>query len=228
MSLLMSYMANSFISCRRSHLDANLEQIKNELSGAVLDVGGRQVNRRGAFSPPLEAVRSWTILNPDLTANPDVCGALPHLPFPNETFDQLLCTEVLEYVAEPDLAIRDMARVLAPNGVLYLSLPFLHVLHGDAESDRMRFTITYARQMSETYFSHVDIYPMGGLASVIFDLVWQRMRRYALLRPLLRLLGPCVVRIGRPAIDITTGFFVIARKPKVHAVLDPEQELDIQ
>ena len=214
-------MSDVFVSCRRSLLDARLGWIKETLRGDVLDVGGRRNRRRGAFVPPLESVRSWTVINPDETDGADVRGALPDLPFSGQAFDFVLCSEVLEYVQTPALAVRDMARVLRANGTLYLSVPFLHVLHGDAGIDRVRFTVTYIRELAEANFYHVDVYPMGGIASVVFDLIWQRTRRYALLRPILRNLGFWVVRGEHQAVDITTGFFVVARGPKV------EQEISV-
>lgn len=214
MSSLTTSRSDTFISCRRSHLDAQLERIRNELCGDVLEVGGHRNNRRGGFIPPLELVRSWTIINPDESADPDIHGALPELPFSDGSFDQILCTEVLEYVDAPAQAIREMSRVLASNGTLYMSVPFLHVLHGDAEIDRMRFTVTYIRELAKTNFHSIDIYPMGGVASVVFDLVWHRLKQHSLLRPILRGVGPYFVHNDRPSLDITTGFFVVARMPK--------------
>jgi SAM-dependent methyltransferase len=211
----MNFTPDVFISCRRSHLDAQLGRVKGNLRGDVLDVGGRKNRRRGGFVPPLESVRSWTIVNPDETAGADVCAALPVLPFSNSEFDFVLCTEVLEYIQAPASAVKELARVLRTDGTLYLSVPFLHVLHGDAEIDRVRFTVTYIRELVEAYFYHVEIFPMGGIASVVFDLVWQRMRRRPLLRPIFRILGHWITRGQHTAVDITTGFFVVARVPKI-------------
>ncbi len=209
-------MSDAFISCRRSHLDAQLERIKKTLNGDVLDVGGRIKRRRGVFIPPFESVQSWTVVNPDESAGADICGALPDLPLPSRAFDFVLCTEVLEYVQTPALAIQDMARVLRANGTLYLSVPFLHMLHGDAEVDRLRFTVTYISELLNASFDHFEIYPMGGISSVIYDLVWHRLRRYSLFRPIFRALGPWIVRGESAKMDITTGFFVVARNPKIN------------
>jgi SAM-dependent methyltransferase len=207
-------MSDIFISCRRSHLDAQLERIRAELSGDVLDVGGRRNSRRGSFIPPHESVRSWTIINPDKSADPDIRGALPELPLPNGSFDQILCTEVLEYVDAPAQAIHEMSRVLTSNGTLYISVPFLHVLHGDAEIDLLRFTVTYIRDLVSANFHSVNVYPMGGFSSVVFDLAWHRLKKYSLLRLIFQAIGPYLVRNDRPSFDVTTGFFVVARVPK--------------
>jgi len=50
-------------------------------------------------------------------------GRAEELPFPDETFDAVVFTFLLRYVREPEVTIREMARVLKPGGQL-LSLEF--------------------------------------------------------------------------------------------------------
>ena len=45
------------------------------------------------------------------------------LPFPNETFDLVWCTEVLEHVVRPAFTLGEIDRVLKPGGKLLLSTP---------------------------------------------------------------------------------------------------------
>jgi SAM-dependent methyltransferase len=54
-------------------------------------------------------------------------------------FDVVLCTEVLEHLPEPQKAIDEMYRVLAPGGQLLLTTRFLFPIH-DAPHDYFRFT----------------------------------------------------------------------------------------
>ena len=50
-----------------------------------------------------------------------VCGALPELPFGDDSFDVVLSAFVLTHVDDADAAARDMARVLRPGGRAALS-----------------------------------------------------------------------------------------------------------
>jgi len=46
-----------------------------------------------------------------------------HLPFPEGMFDAVVCTETLEHVDEDQAAMEEMYRVLAPQGILILTVP---------------------------------------------------------------------------------------------------------
>jgi len=45
------------------------------------------------------------------------------LPFADASFDRIICTETLEHVADAQLALRELARVLRPGGRLAISVP---------------------------------------------------------------------------------------------------------
>jgi ubiquinone/menaquinone biosynthesis C-methylase UbiE len=48
-------------------------------------------------------------------------GDIQSLPYPDNSFDFVFCTEVLEHILEYDLALKEIFRVLRPNGVLLLT-----------------------------------------------------------------------------------------------------------
>jgi SAM-dependent methyltransferase len=208
----MSSRRTEFISCRRALLDRCLAAVRPQLAGQVLDVGGRKVRRRGAFVPPVESVERWVTVNPDIAAGADITGGLPQLPFPDGTFDAVVCTEVLEYVENVEMAVADIARVLGPEGVAYVSVPFLHRLHGDPGADRRRFTSGYLVELFAPHFAEVRIEAMGGPAAVVFDLLWARAVRQRYLRPIFRLVGRLIAARADGNAEDCTGFFMVARK----------------
>lgn len=48
-------------------------------------------------------------------------NAQPEIPFPDNTFDALLCSLSIEYLTQPELIIKEMARVLKPGGKVIIS-----------------------------------------------------------------------------------------------------------
>ncbi|AMN43471.1 class I SAM-dependent methyltransferase [Rhodoplanes sp. Z2-YC6860] len=44
-------------------------------------------------------------------------------PYPADSFDAVVCSDVIEHVAMPDLMLREMWRVLKPSGVLVVTTP---------------------------------------------------------------------------------------------------------
>jgi len=48
---------------------------------------------------------------------------LLHLPYDGPTFDLAVCLSVIEHIPEPEVALRELARVLHDNGVLVLGYP---------------------------------------------------------------------------------------------------------
>jgi 2-polyprenyl-3-methyl-5-hydroxy-6-metoxy-1,4-benzoquinol methylase len=52
-----------------------------------------------------------------------VAGSLLALPFAEATFDVVVSSEVIEHVSDPPRAISELARVLAPGGLLALTTP---------------------------------------------------------------------------------------------------------
>ena len=69
----------------------------------------------------------------------DVIGDAHNLPFENESFDMILCSEVLEHLIDPKKAISEMNRVLKFGGKLVLTTRFIFPIH-DAPHDYWRFT----------------------------------------------------------------------------------------
>jgi SAM-dependent methyltransferase len=70
----------------------------------------------------------------DYTA--DICS---NTGIPADSFDFILCTEVLEHTLLPFHAVAEMHRLLKPSGLLLLSVPFNFRIHGPLP-DCWRFT----------------------------------------------------------------------------------------
>jgi SAM-dependent methyltransferase len=108
---------------------------------------------------PQAAPASVTFMEADLDRG------LPHL---NRTFDFVLCLDVLEHLREPVKLLREIARVLSPQGSLIASLPNsgnvyfrLNVLFGRFPAqDRGLFDRTHLHFF--TWAGWVELFAAGG------------------------------------------------------------------
>ena len=93
----------------------------------VLDAGcGTGLNLRNL--PPGSTGLDINPRNVELVArrlpeHPVVMGDIEAMPFGDGSFATVVCTEVLEHVPDPAVALREIGRVLRPSGVLIGSVP---------------------------------------------------------------------------------------------------------
>jgi SAM-dependent methyltransferase len=73
------------------------------------------------------------------SSRPDAWALAGGLPFADGSFETVLCTQVIEHLAEPGAALGEIARVLAPGGRLILTAPQQWFLH-EEPFDFYRFT----------------------------------------------------------------------------------------
>lgn len=67
--------------------------------------------------------RNLALIRERLPDHPVVLGDIEAMPFEDESFSTVVCTEVLEHVPYPATALGEMRRVLKPGGVLIGSVP---------------------------------------------------------------------------------------------------------
>jgi ubiquinone/menaquinone biosynthesis C-methylase UbiE len=95
--------------------------------------------------------------------NLDYVAPLHDLPIENETFDAVLCTQVLEHLELPRESVRELYRVLKPGGKLFLTAPMAHPLHQEPY-DFFRYTSHGLRSIcADAGFTEIEIEPFGGL-----------------------------------------------------------------
>lgn len=110
----------------------------------IVDVGGSQnpVNKR------TRSFRAEEYLILDLK-QPHHCERVPDMvgDIASNTFeykgpvaDAVFCLEVMEYVIDPVITIKNLASILKKEGTLYISFPYLYPLHPPTGHDFLRYT----------------------------------------------------------------------------------------
>jgi SAM-dependent methyltransferase len=102
------------------------------IHGDILDIGVE--NRRDWMG------EGYKTLN--LGDDGDLKGSAELMPIPDDAFDTVVCTEVLEHTLQPWMAVAEGRRILKPGGRLFVSSPFFWAWHGRPGEfrDYWRFT----------------------------------------------------------------------------------------
>jgi len=110
-------------------------------AGPLLEVGSRLVPGQEGLGSPRASFPGRDYLGVDLQPGPgvDVVASAEALPQGDASMGAVLALEVLEHVPRFWLAMDELHRVLAPDGVMLLSVPFQVHLH-DHPGDYWRFT----------------------------------------------------------------------------------------
>lgn len=207
-----------------------LEPRLSKLRGNLLDVGCGDMPYRSCLHPDL----AYTGIDVPQAAAFAMRGSdsvVPFdgvaIPFTDDRFDTVLCTEVLEHAAEPTALIAEIERVLKPGGTLLATVPFSARVHY-APYDFNRFT-KYALMGMFASFGDVSIEERGNDLAVIANkliVVAMRMVRpspWSILRwPLLAAVLPMALiwllvahlalALGLGSRDDPLGYAIVAVK----------------
>ena len=209
---------------RRYYLDNLLNQ--QDFSGEILDIGGKKENKRGNFDPnKFTNVKSWEYLNIDPTTKPDYLMDLSDLGSIKKKFDFVLICEVFEHIENPEQLIIDANKLLKENGRLIISMPFLYPNHADP-NDYQRWTKDkFHLELKKSNLLLNDIISMGGLFSVIHDMIhfsfynsnyknsfWRKLVVKSILKILWSISNLHEIKLNSEINHTSTGYFVVSTK----------------
>lgn len=138
----MDIQAKLEAAFRKSHAlsAAGLREIRGQIAGfaprlprdgVYLDIGCGESPFRGFFKS-----KRYVTLDIATASRPGVVGDAHALPFRDAVVDVAVCTEVLEHLDHPEVALGEIARVLRSDGFLVLTVPFMFGVHGTADFQR--------------------------------------------------------------------------------------------
>ncbi len=150
------------------------------IRGHVLEVGGREyVDRFGVpGDPPAPGVVHEVDVLHESEINPagTIFGDLASPgTLPSDTFDCIICTQVLPVIWDTRAVLANLHRALRPGGVLLLTVPGITrslVPDRDHWGDFWRFTTASARRLTAEAFSggEVEVEAYGNLQAATFFL----------------------------------------------------------
>lgn len=203
----------------RDHYYERFEEFMSEIARrrVILDLGTYYAFRK-ELAPFEEAFSHASYFTMDYHVSsfesdsrlPDVDGDITSLPFRTESADAIICKDVLEHVRDPKSAVREMLRVLRPNGLLYCSVPFLHPYHGHSTlPDFWRFTHEGVQSLFAD-FRQLDVVRTGGALFVLKAFTPSPLARVLFSAPFMPIVNRLdKLTLGRHA---TNMFLVFARK----------------
>jgi SAM-dependent methyltransferase len=125
----------------------------------ILDVGGRIQ----PYRPLLNGrIRDYCALDRIVGPSVNAVGRAENLPFADNRFDIVFCTQMLQYVPKPQDAVDEIYRVLRPGGAVLLSVPAIFPRDADPEYGRF---LPSSLQLLLRGFSYVEIAAEGSTIS---------------------------------------------------------------
>lgn len=143
------------------------------------------------------------------------------LPFADAEFDTVLLSDVLEHIAEPDLLLSEIARILRPGGHAIIGVPFLYWIH-EAPHDHHRYTKFKLVHFGEKHrLEVVQIEEAGGaldvwsdLTSKLLELVWAPLAGVAYYGWVLAKKLPVIHRVNTKAVwKFPLAYVAVYRRP---------------
>ena len=134
----------------------------------VLDVGAGSAPYRAFFGHCRYLTQDFARLDPgqllhEAYGDVDYVSDAASIPVEAESFDAVICTEVLEHVAEPIKVVEEISRVLRPGGKLILTAPLGSGIHQEPFHFYGGFTpYWYERFLAQSGFEDIHVEPNAG------------------------------------------------------------------
>lgn len=104
----------------------------------------------------------------------DIISDITKIPEPDNSFDAIMCSEVLEHIPSPEAAIQEFARLLKRGGHLFLTAPFCSLTHYAPYHYATGYNVYfYEHVLPRTGFEVVEIQRNG----TFFDYIAQELLR---------------------------------------------------
>lgn len=178
-----------------------------DIRGSLRVDKGSIIDQERAWIKPLLTGMTYHMIDSVDTYHPDIVGDVMVMPVLDASYDVITCLSVLEHVSRPWDAMKEMYRVLKPEGSLILYVPFLFPYCETAENDKdyFRFSEVAMRSLCEPFHS-VEFCSVRGRMETICHFFPNAIDRF--LAPMARWFDSRYPGSGKQV----SGFFVHAIK----------------
>jgi len=157
----------------RSGLYKGIAKQSNQLKGNLLDFGCGQKPYKSLFN--VDSYIGIDYENPGHNhenENIDIFYDGKNIPFDNEHFDSILCSEVFEHLFDIEGTLQELNRVLRPGGKLLVTCPFVWNEH-EVPHDYARYTVFALKHLFAKHgFNVINFEKSGTFVQAI-----EQMRR---------------------------------------------------
>jgi len=164
------------------HILNSITRASKYLTGKLLDVGCGKKPYASIFNCEIH-------VGVDVSTSPHINESIDeyfdglNLPFQNESFDSVICTEVLEHCQNAEKLMLEMYRVLRPGGFIFFTVP-MFIEHHEAPHDMRRYTYYGARSLAEQCgLEIVEVGDRGNFLSVSIVAFYYAISQYLSRRP---------------------------------------------
>ena len=95
-------------------------------------------------------------------------GSLTELPYQDNSFDMVCAFDVIEHIEDDELAVREIQRVLKPNGHAFLTVPAYQFLWTDHDEINHHFRRYTMKNLSKTISGKLKIKYISYFNSILF------------------------------------------------------------
>ena len=176
----------------------------------VLDVGCGQKPYEPLFAPYAD---EYVGVDPVDNPRAELKGSVEELPVADESFDLVLCNQVLEHCDDPALAVRELRRVTAPGGRVLVSTHGVMPYH-PSPTDYWRWTHAGLEKLfaDNGTWASVTVTPASGttacvamIVSINLSLFLRRLRLGFLARPVISTLNRGAELVDGRSTRLRTG-----------------------
>jgi ubiquinone/menaquinone biosynthesis C-methylase UbiE len=108
------------------------------------------------------------------TSKIDIVSDIANIPVEGESYDCILCTEVLEHIPYPIEAIKEFKRILKPQGKLILTVPCCSLTHMAPHYYYTGFSEFFLQKiLAENGFDNISISKNGNYFDYMAQEVWR-------------------------------------------------------